>query len=51
MLMFLGSNPAADPFIVCSKIFTILYFLYFIIILPFISFLDDSIVESNKKSE
>lgn len=36
MLMFLGSNAAAAPFIVLSKIFAVLYFLHFLLFLPLI---------------
>lgn len=36
-LMYLGSNPAAAPYVLCSKFFTILYFFYFIVILPLLS--------------
>lgn len=33
-LMFLGSRAAAAPYVGASKIFTILYFAYFLLILP-----------------
>jgi ubiquinol-cytochrome c reductase cytochrome b subunit len=33
-LIFLGSNPAAAPYVLASKLFTIGYFLYFLIIIP-----------------
>jgi len=39
--MFLGSNPAAAPFIILSKIFTILYFLYFLLVIPLLTITDD----------
>jgi hypothetical protein len=44
--MFLGSNPAAAPFIIFSKFFTFLYFSYFLIILPFLTFIDDLSIDS-----
>lgn len=34
ILMFLGGQPAAAPFVLCSKFFTITYFLYFIFCIP-----------------
>jgi ubiquinol-cytochrome c reductase cytochrome b subunit len=40
-LMFLGVSPAVAPFIILSKIFTVLYFSYFLVILPWLCFLDD----------
>jgi len=33
-LMFLGCNPAAAPYVVSSKVFTVLYFAYFLVVLP-----------------
>lgn len=38
ILMFLGGQPAAAPFVVASKIFTILYFAYFLLFVPFYNF-------------
>ena len=32
--MFLGSRAAAAPYILASKLFTALYFAYFLVILP-----------------
>jgi len=37
ILIFLGSNPAAAPYVLSSKIFTILYFLYFLLFVPITS--------------
>lgn len=34
VLIFLGSNPAAAPYVVASKLFTICYFFYFVILIP-----------------
>lgn len=34
ILIFLGSNPAAAPYVLSSKIFTICYFLYFLVLVP-----------------
>jgi len=34
ILIFLGSNPAAAPYVLASKVFTIGYFLYFVLIIP-----------------
>jgi len=48
MLMILGSNPAAAPYINCSKIFTILYFSYFLVVIPLVSFFDDLVFEEEE---
>jgi hypothetical protein len=32
--MFLGSRAAAEPYVHASKLFTVLYFAYFLIVLP-----------------
>jgi len=37
ILIFLGSNPAAAPYVLSSKIFTICYFLYFLLFVPITS--------------
>jgi quinol-cytochrome oxidoreductase complex cytochrome b subunit len=34
ILMFLGMSAAEAPFVVSSKVFTVAYFLYFILVLP-----------------
>lgn len=47
ILMFLGSNPAAAPFIKLSKIFTILYFAYFLIFIPILTLFDDFAMDKN----
>jgi quinol-cytochrome oxidoreductase complex cytochrome b subunit len=44
ILMFLGGQAAAAPFVVCSKIFTVLYFMYFIVVLPNIDRLEAAIL-------
>lgn len=44
-LMYLGGQAAAAPFVVCSKIFTLLYFSYFIIILPFLGCIEKSMAK------
>lgn len=38
MLRFLGSRAAAEPYVVASKVFTVLYFSYFIVVLPLLSY-------------
>ena len=38
-LMYLGMCPASEPYVFASKIFTILYFVYFLVVLPFLGFL------------
>ncbi len=44
MLMFLGSNPAAQPYISMSEIHTFGYFVYILSILPFTLFIEDSTI-------
>lgn len=39
MLMFLGSNAAAAPFIMFSRVFTFLYFFFVLLFLPIIIFI------------
>ena len=34
ILMFLGGQPAAAPFVIASKVFTLLYFAYFLVFIP-----------------
>jgi quinol-cytochrome oxidoreductase complex cytochrome b subunit len=40
ILMFLGGQPAAAPFVICSKFFTITYFAYLLLTIPFINCLE-----------
>lgn len=39
-LMFLGSRAAAAPYVWSSKVFTTLYFVYFLVVLPTIAYLN-----------
>ena len=45
ILMLLGAKHVESPFIEFGQISTIIYFLYFLIIVPFISLLENSLVE------
>jgi quinol-cytochrome oxidoreductase complex cytochrome b subunit len=45
-LMFLGSNPAAEPFVFWSKIFTCLYFAYFLYIIPLLIYFNNCTLNS-----
>jgi len=45
ILMLLGSKHVESPFIEFGQISTILYFLYFLILVPLISLLENSLVE------
>ncbi len=47
ILLILGSKHVEDPFIVFGQISTIFYFLYFIIIVPFISIIENTLMELN----
>jgi ubiquinol-cytochrome c reductase cytochrome b subunit len=51
ILMLLGAKHVESPFIEFGQISTILYFLYFLILVPLISLLENSLVElSNYKN-
>jgi hypothetical protein len=39
--MFLGGQPAAAPFVICSKIFTVTYFSYLILLIPLMNLMND----------
>ena len=41
-LMFLGSRAAAAPYVISSKIFTALYFAYFLIGLPTLAWFNEA---------
>jgi len=45
VLMLLGAKHVESPFIEFGQISTIIYFSYFLIIVPFISLLENSLVE------
>jgi ubiquinol-cytochrome c reductase cytochrome b subunit len=45
ILMLLGAKHVESPFIEFGQISTILYFLYFLILVPSISLLENSLVE------
>jgi ubiquinol-cytochrome c reductase cytochrome b subunit len=45
ILMLLGAKHVESPFIELGQISTLLYFIYFLIIVPFISLLENSLVE------
>lgn len=44
-LMFLGSRAAAAPYVMSSKLFTFLYFVYFLVVLPALAHLSVVLVE------
>lgn len=44
ILMFLGGQPAAAPFVLCSKFFTLTYFAYLLLSIPLINFVEKSII-------
>jgi len=43
-LMFLGSRAAAEPYVHASKLFTILYFAYFLVVLPVLAHYSELLV-------
>jgi len=42
--MFLGSRAAAAPYVAASKLFTGLYFAYFLLVLPGLARLSETLV-------
>jgi len=42
--MFLGSQVAAAPFVVCSKISTLIYFAYFMMVKPSLGYFENTIL-------
>jgi hypothetical protein len=44
--MYLGSNPAAAPYVLSSKFFTISYFAYFLLVLPILSAADAEAIKN-----
>lgn len=52
--MFLGSRAASAPYVVASKIFTVLYFAYFLVVLPALAFLSELMItdlEENRENK
>ena len=41
VLLFLGAQPAAAPFVICSKIFTVTYFSYLLLSIPAINYMHE----------
>jgi ubiquinol-cytochrome c reductase cytochrome b subunit len=51
ILMQLGAKHVESPFIEFGQISTVIYFSYFLIIVPFISLLENSLIELPSKKE
>jgi ubiquinol-cytochrome c reductase cytochrome b subunit len=51
ILMFLGGQPAAAPFVLCSKFFTLTYFAYLLLALPFINLFETYALNVIKNGE
>lgn len=49
-LMFLGSRAAAAPYVGASKLFTGLYFAYFLFLLPALAWFGETLIKENTKS-
>ena len=50
VLMTLGAKHVESPFIELGQISTVIYFAHFLVIVPFISLLENSLVELGNKS-
>lgn len=51
ILGWIGGNHAEEPFILIGQISTIFYFLYFLIIIPLLSILDNTLADLNLKNK
>lgn len=49
-LMFLGSRAAAEPYVHASKLFTVLYFVYFLVVLPGLAYCSSLLVKGDTKT-
>jgi ubiquinol-cytochrome c reductase cytochrome b subunit len=49
ILMQLGAKHVESPFIEFGQISTVLYFAYFIIIVPFVTFIENTLIELHYK--
>jgi hypothetical protein len=47
--MFLGMSAAEAPFVASSKLFTVLYFAYFLAVLPALNWLTRQLITSIRK--
>ena len=48
--MYLGMRPAEAPYVVASKVFTALYFLYFLLYVPFLTWLARQLLNTTVSS-
>lgn len=51
ILMFLGGQAAAAPFVLCSKFFTVTYFIYILNLLGITNNIEGWLLKKNKKLE
>ena len=49
--MYLGSSPAAAPYVISSKVSTGIYFGYFLIVLPLLAYLSKEVLAEVEKKE
>ena len=49
ILMQLGAKHVESPFIEFGQISTVLYFSYFIVIVPFVTLIENTLIELNEK--
>lgn len=50
-LIYLGSSPAAAPYVISSKASTGIYFGYFLLVLPLLAYLNSEVLAEVEKSE
>lgn len=48
LLTWIGSKPVEDPYVLISQLSSIFYFLYFLVIVPFIGLLENKLLYWNK---
>ena len=51
ILMQLGAKHVESPFIELGQISTVIYFAYFLIIVPFVTLIENSLIDLNIKSK
>lgn len=44
--MYLGMRPAEAPYVIASKFFTALYFMYFLLYVPFLTWLSRQLLNA-----
>lgn len=51
LLMFLGSQHAADPYIVIGMVATAIYFGWFLVLLPIVGIIENTLMDISRDSD